>query len=572
MKKLLAIIFFAFLATNVFSADIHFAVMGDRTGGHVEGVFEKALVQADMLDPDLIINVGDLIEGYSENEQEITEEWNELLPHIRNLSCPFYFTPGNHDITNDVQDAIYRSMVGEPYYSFDHGKFHFIVLDNSRLENSSEYSRDQIEWLEEDLKKNSEASQIFVFYHKPFWFETLSQGQDEPLHDLFVKYGVDAVFTGHYHIYFSAEIDGIKYTGVGSSGAETHLGILGPAYHFLMVSADDKNIEIAVISLEGVHSWDQVTVPDIQLADKAVTEGVEIMSPVQVGGDLSVVDASVRITVRNLLPGLPLSDTLKIDLPEGWAASFSEKPVYLEPGDSVSFEAIFNNSGNLYPLPSLSINYPVRSDMSFSLAKNLRIQRKAYAVRVDNPMTIDGVGDENCWKEPVTVFFSGGEISSTADDVKFYFAYDTQNLYLLALCHEEDMSSIIAEKTIRDENIFSEDCVGYFIMPDTGKECMYQIYCNTLGTLYDALLVKNESGSYEGDNEWNGEIESAVNVLDDYWVFEAKIPVSQFEGLVLNSGDVMLLNFRRKQPGSANADWQTPIEYDPATFGILIMK
>ena len=58
----------------------------------------------------------------------------------------------------------------------------------------------------------------------------------------------------------------------------------------------------------------------------------------------------------------------------------------------------------------------------------------------------------------------------------------------------------------------------------------------------------------------------------DGWTFEARIPLNQF-GATLEKGKKMHINFRRKQPRfSAAADWQTPIEYNAGTYGILNMK
>ncbi|MBN1620762.1 metallophosphoesterase [candidate division WOR-3 bacterium] len=571
--KLLLSLSLAFVSGFLYSEGIRFAVMGDRTGGHVEGVFEDALTRAQMLGPQFIINVGDLIEGYSEDESKIREEWNDILPYIRALSCPFFFTPGNHDITNEIQEKIYRELIGEPYYSFDRGGFHFIVLDNSRLESSLEYSPDQIEWLEEDLKKNTGAIQTFVFYHKPFWFETLSRGENEQLHDLFVQYGVDAVFTGHYHIYFSAEIDGIKYTGVGSSGAKSHLGILGPEYHFLLVTADKEGLNIAVISLDGVLSWDNVTVADIQFADRAINAGIQILDPLGIEQNFALKDAIARIAVRNLSNTQTILDTLKINVPEGWTASLIEKPLEIPPGDSTIFSVCFNLSGNLYPLPSLSLDYPVRKGMFFPLVKNISVRRSALCARAQDAVIIDGNIDELCWREPQRDFFSQGGVPSKTDGVEFYFAYDPENLYLSVKCDYDGPNTLITSGTERDENIFSEDCVGYFIMPDTSREVMYQIYCTPLGTIYDAILEKNTSGLYQGKTEWNCEMEWVVNLNDDCWIFEARIPISQLNCMSLESGKVMLLNFRRKQPcKEAYADWQTPIDFDPETFGLLHLE
>jgi len=43
--------------------DFRFAVLGDRTGGAVPGVYERAWIEVAGLDPSFVINVGDSIEG-----------------------------------------------------------------------------------------------------------------------------------------------------------------------------------------------------------------------------------------------------------------------------------------------------------------------------------------------------------------------------------------------------------------------------------------------------------------------------------------------------------------------------
>ena len=53
-----------------------FAVFSDLTGGERERVFEIAVAQLSLLRPELIINVGDLIEGASTNLDELANEWD----------------------------------------------------------------------------------------------------------------------------------------------------------------------------------------------------------------------------------------------------------------------------------------------------------------------------------------------------------------------------------------------------------------------------------------------------------------------------------------------------------------
>ena len=198
---------------------LRFAVIGDRTGGHVEGVYEKIIVEIANLHPDFSINVGDMIEGYSEDSVEVARQWREYDSIVRPLTSPLHRTPGNHDITSDKMEPWYRQYAGNPYYSFDQGGSHFIVLDVSRWEFGDALPKREMTWLTDDLKQNQSAAHTFVFFHKPYWIESLEQNKPDTLHQLFVRYGVDAVFNGHYHEYFSGTRDGIMYTAVGSSGA-----------------------------------------------------------------------------------------------------------------------------------------------------------------------------------------------------------------------------------------------------------------------------------------------------------------------------------------------------------------
>src|SRR3954452_19790607 len=55
-----------------------FAIVGDRTGRHRPGVFEKGIEKLNLLQPEFVMSVGDLIEGYTKDQAEIDEEWDEI--------------------------------------------------------------------------------------------------------------------------------------------------------------------------------------------------------------------------------------------------------------------------------------------------------------------------------------------------------------------------------------------------------------------------------------------------------------------------------------------------------------
>ena len=86
------------------------------------------------------------------------------------------------------------------------------------------------------------------------------------------------------------------------------------------------------------------------------------------------------------------------------------------------------------------------------------------------------------------------------------------------------------------------------------------------------MLTINEYGFADGDRQWDGEYIVKTDRKNDHWSIEIAIPLAQFN-ITGDPGTTMGLNFRRKQPRlGGSADWQVPIDYDPKTFGLMIMR
>ena len=230
--------------------DFRFAVVGDRTGTAIPGVYERIWREIGREKPDFAINVGDTIEGTRDAMAE--SEWRELRPIWSPNRFPFYLTPGNHDIWSPKSLEIYKQETGRPnYYSFNHQNAHFTVLDNSRTDDLSE---SQLLFLEEDLKANRDRNPKFVFFHKPYWIAFLMLGSgDFPLHQLARKHGVQYVISGHGHQFLRMTRDGITYLEVGSSGAKLKgEGFTkGWFYHYVSVEVSGLEARFTVKPLDG---------------------------------------------------------------------------------------------------------------------------------------------------------------------------------------------------------------------------------------------------------------------------------------------------------------------------------
>ncbi len=63
----------------------HFAIVTDRTGGARPGIFESAVDKVNLLQPEFVICVGDLIEGYTADEAELERQWDEFDSFVDRL-------------------------------------------------------------------------------------------------------------------------------------------------------------------------------------------------------------------------------------------------------------------------------------------------------------------------------------------------------------------------------------------------------------------------------------------------------------------------------------------------------
>ncbi|MDW7988425.1 MAG: metallophosphoesterase, partial [candidate division WOR-3 bacterium] len=164
-----------------------FVVLGDRTGGADHVVFEQVVKQIKLINPDFIINIGDLIEGYTSDTQKINQEWDLIFSTLGKLKEKFYFTPGNHDIWDQISSQIYLNRTGykKPYYAFSAHKCHFVIIDNSQEEKIYEFDSVQLKWLNSTLAKYKRNDIVFCFMHKSFWKDTYINNKPDTLHKLF---------------------------------------------------------------------------------------------------------------------------------------------------------------------------------------------------------------------------------------------------------------------------------------------------------------------------------------------------------------------------------------------------
>ncbi len=558
---------------SIFAATpIRFAVIGDRTGGHTDGVYDSIVVEIERLKPDFTMTVGDMIEGYTADTVEIRRQWDEYMKIVSPLSAPIHWVPGNHDIWGEMNDPsvnFYHKYVGEPYRSFDYNGSHFIILDNSRWENSDQIPAEQIKWLENDLKANTSAYQTTVYFHKPFWFNSLAMGKPDRLHDIFKANGVDAVFTGHFHTYFCGKYDGITYTSVGSSGGGSVPGVTGLHYHFAWVTIDDNGVHIALIKKGSVLPWEEVSAEELIAVQNINRDAVKFSRALTPTKELTVSSQEVVATFTNPHDGLAVERDVIWDLPKGWTVNPPESKIFLPAGGTQKVTYTLASSGIYAPAPTLTTRFPYVKGKDFDLKVPLTVRRSVDCITAEKSPKIDAILDEACWGDPVTAYFGPAGGLSTSQMTSIAFTYDKSNLYVAASCFESESDLTKGFSTDHDGPVYDEECVGLFLAPAGEADgSVYQIYFNPAGNVFDQKIEIKNSAVIDAKREWNGKYKVKTRVDGGKWYLEAKIPLSELKVKSLKEGDEWRVNFRRKQKRlSTSADWIIPISYEPAKFG-----
>jgi 3',5'-cyclic AMP phosphodiesterase CpdA len=163
---------------------------------------------------DLVIMLGDNMYG-SQRPQDFIDKFERPYQPLLDAGVKFYAALGNHD---NQTNRFYKpwNMNGERYYAFAKKNVKFFVLDSDYMDPK------QLQWIDTELKSARDDWKI-VYFHHPLYSSGGVHGSEVDLRvtlePLFVKYGVNVVYSGHDHIYERVKPQkGIYYFVVGSSG------------------------------------------------------------------------------------------------------------------------------------------------------------------------------------------------------------------------------------------------------------------------------------------------------------------------------------------------------------------
>lgn len=235
-----------------------FAIVTDRTGGHRPGVFPIGIKKLNLLQPEFVMSVGDLIEGYTKDTVQLNAEWKEFKSFIEPLEAPFFYVPGNHDITNKVMEDKWMELFGVSYYHFVYNDVLFLCLnseDNLRGAGRGTIDDIQYEYIKKTLEENAEVKWTMVFIHQPLWVQEDTKRWKDV--EKLLEDRNHNVFAGHYHRYWKSQRNNGKYIALATTGGGSNLR--GKAYgefdHVVWVTMTEDGPILANLFLDGI--WDE---------------------------------------------------------------------------------------------------------------------------------------------------------------------------------------------------------------------------------------------------------------------------------------------------------------------------
>lgn len=163
---------------------------------------------------DLVIMLGDNMYG-GQNPADFLKKFEQPYAALLAANVKFQASLGNHDRPENVRYPFYN-MDGQRYYTYVRRNVRFFALDSTLMDPK------QVAWLETALKDAREDWKICYFHH-PLYSNASRHGASIDLRlilePLFVKYGVNVVFSGHDHVYERVQPQkGIYYFVSGAAG------------------------------------------------------------------------------------------------------------------------------------------------------------------------------------------------------------------------------------------------------------------------------------------------------------------------------------------------------------------
>lgn len=520
------------------SFPVRIAVLGDRTGRPDDAEFEIAVSAIVEMSPDIVLSVGDFVEGDGDVETAV-EDWENILPVLGRLTSafPFVYTPGNNDIWNEETAEYWRHYTGtEPSRVEEILGITFVVWDSS---NEYGFTADNLKTIG-DLVGGIDTDDPWIFVtHKPFWFMAW---QDSVLvndfKNIMEETGPLAVIGGHIHLFAARRENGILYLSVGPSGSSvpepdpakgdfTQLG-------WMTVWPD--SVAFAIVDARGVYSETINTGEEMNLAYLYEQQLIKAKP----------LEQELESAIMTLVPVENRTRTVTLDIDPG---SWNLNPETLEVElDDQPVDLIFTQSpgGSPYPSPSVTVSLEYGSrDKELQFDYSWQVLRIVNAFRSET--VLDGERSAGEYREPLhTNFADFSGQPSPIPETEFAVATDGENLFVymeMTDCPEE-----------------SEDYGGFIFNSLDGSVLWLRVFRDGSS---EALIYTSEGDLID----WESGFDTEVEVAGNGWSIELAVDIA-----LLEQEDDHASAHVYRSAGDDFGTWIYPIDFYPSSMGRIWLQ
>lgn len=501
-------------------------------------VFLQSLKEFNILKPDLVVHAGDIVLGGA--AEGVPAQWDLFDEVIAECEPPFVALPGNHDISDEATERIWRERMGPTHYSFSYGNSFFVLLNSEEVGAIDRLSDEQVAWLEEQLDSTN-AENIFVFLHRPYFSHEGDPDQAgahwrkrwSNVAATFEGHPVRAVFAGHRHMYLDCGVrDGVHYVICGGASVYGMSGTQeeGNFNHYLRVRVRGDEVSWAVIKPGAILPEDIATsarVDELYNIRHKWISADEV--PVPIGAPAR---QDIDILIHNPHDSA-LASSLKWELAPGWTVSPVEASYEAPPGDAAKLTFHVEGEGPegaRFPVPSFRTTYSqTRHGPPVEVVQDLKFVPVLEARRVDMQPKLDGYLDEWVSAQWMPLVYPVGFDTADTDDLssEVAFLWDDAFLYMAVRTQDNEFYQPYAGDIVWSADnveLFLDDWSWGLTLTKEGPEVF----------LYWGVDVSPETV--------NSDVELAVTRDGTEVVYEAAFPQSHLTPLELASSNSFRFN------------------------------
>ncbi len=264
-----------------------FAIFSDLYGGERDRIFNIAMAQLNLLRPELILSVGDLIDGGTEDRNQLARQWDAFDAKVSVTRAPAFYVGGNHDLTNLTMREVWTERYAARYYYFIYKNVLFLILDSEDFDDQRMQvvyaaraialeiqAGDQPEkWTESEyysmpermtgsiraqqgayfrkvIADNPRVRWTFLLMHKPVWRD--DNAQEFQAIEAALTDRPFTVINGHFHSYSLTERNGRDYIHLATTSGGQNPADDMAFDHLTLVTMGDGDPSIVNLRMDGI--------------------------------------------------------------------------------------------------------------------------------------------------------------------------------------------------------------------------------------------------------------------------------------------------------------------------------